>query len=374
MRLYRSIVGGWQMGFMLIDGHNDLPWAHREAFGYDLDRGDVAVVQAGLQTDLPRLFAGGVKGQFWSVYAPSALSESEAVVTTLEQIDFVRRKVDRYDELTLATTADQVESAVTNGQLASLLGIEGGHSICGSLGVLRQMYNLGVRYLTLTHNTNTAWADSATDEPAVGGLSEFGRAVVAEMNRIGMIVDLSHVADTTMHDALETTSAPAIFSHSNPRSVCEGSRNVPDDVLALVPDNGGIVMVTFVPFLVAQSVATWFRNAMEFARIATGEAKGPLDPFEVMRERDRFVPPPRATLDDVVRHFEYLREAVGIAHIGIGGDFDGSHYVTLGLEDVASYPRLFDALRARRWSDVELDAVAGRNLLRVMRHVEALAE
>jgi membrane dipeptidase len=368
----QNIYAASRTQLVLIDGHNDLPWAHREAFGYDLDRGDIALPQPDLQTDLPRLSRGGVQGQFWSVYVPSTLSEPQAVVATLEQIDFVRRLVSRYDQLALATTADQVKQAVANGRLASLLGIEGGHSIGGSLGVLRQLYNLGARYMTLTHNRNTAWADSATDEPAVGGLSDFGRAVVAEMNRLGMIVDLSHVADATMHDALETTAAPVIFSHSNARAVCDVSRNVPDEVLALVPDNGGMVMATFVPFFVAEPVARWMSEAMELARMRRGNPEGPLDPFEVIRERALSEPPPRATLDDVVMHLDYLREAVGVAHIGIGGDFDGSDHVTVGLEDVASYPRLFDALRARGWSASELDGLAGRNLLRVMRDVEAV--
>jgi membrane dipeptidase len=358
---------------MLIVGHNDLPWAHREVFGCNLDRGDIALPQPDLHTDLPRLSAGRVNGQFWSLYVPCTLSEPEAVVATLEQIDFVRRLVARYDELALARTAVDVQTAVANGRVASLLGIEGGHSICGSLAVLRQMYSLGVRYMTLTHNENTSWADSATDEPAAGGLSDFGRTVVAEMNRLGMIVDLSHVADTTMHDALQTTSAPIIFSHSNARAVCDVSRNVPDDVLALLPDNGGIVMASFVPFFVAESAARWLREAMDLARLRAGNHGRPLDLFEVMRERALSEPPPRATLDDVVMHFDYLREAVGVAHIGFGGDFDGTEYVTLGLEDVACYPRLFDSLRDRRWSAAELDAVAGRNLLRVMRDVEAVA-
>jgi membrane dipeptidase len=355
---------------MVIDGHNDLPWAHREAFGYDLDRGDLAVRQPGLQTDLPRLSAGGVRGQFWSVYVPSTLPGPEAVVATLEQIDFVHRMTAHYDGLALATTADEVESAIANGRLASLIGIEGGHSICDSLGVLRQLRAMGARYMTLTHNTNTSWADSATDEPSVGGLSEFGRAVVREMNRLGMMVDLSHVADTTMRDALETTSAPVIFSHSNARGVCDVSRNVPDDVLALVAGNGGIVMATFVPFFVAPPAARWMRDALDAVRADdTGSA---VDPYQVMREYARSVPAPRATVDDVVRHFEYLREAVGIAHVGVGGDFDGNDVVTLGLEDVASYPRLFDALRARRWSSADLAAVAGGNILRVMHDVDSV--
>ena len=361
------------MDHLLIDGHNDLPWAHRERFGGDLVRGDVALAQPSLHTDLRRLSAGGVKGQFWSVYVPSTMPEPHAVVATLEQIDFVRRLVDRYDGLALATTAADVERAVASGRLASLLGIEGGHAICGSLAVLRQMHHLGVRYLTLTHNDNTSWADSATDEPAVGGLSDFGRAVVAEMNRLGMIVDLSHVADTTMHDALETTTAPVIFSHSNARALCDVPRNVPDDVLALVPDNGGIVMATFVPFFVAEAAARWLNETREIARRRSEESERRVDVFEVIRQRARTEPVPPSTLDDVVRHVEYLREAVGIAHVGIGGDFDGSDFVTPGLEDVASDPRLFDALRARRWSDSELDGLAGRNIVRVMRDVEAVA-
>lgn len=335
------------MDYLLVDGHNDLPWAHRERFGGDLDQGDIAVAQPALHTDLPRLRAGGVKGQFWSVYVPSTLPEPEAVVATLEQIDFVLRLVDRYDELTLATTATEVERAAASGRVASLLGIEGGHAICGSLSVLRAMHQLGVRYVTLTHNDNTSWADSATDEPAVGGLSDFGRAVVAEMNRLGMMVDLAHVADSTMHDALATTRAPVIFSHSNARALCDVPRNVPDDVLALVPGNGGVVMATFVASFLA--------------------------PLPAERQND--VPAtPRSTLNDVVRHIEYLRQTVGIAHVGLGGDFDGTEFVSEGLADVASYPRLFDALRDRGWSTSELDQLAGRNILRVMREVEAVAE
>lgn len=361
------------MAYLLIDGHNDLPWAHRERFDGDLARGDIALAQPGLHTDLPRLRAGGVKGQFWSVYVPSTMPEPQAVVATLEQIDLVCRLVACYDELAMATTATEVERAVASGRLASLLGIEGGHAIGSSLAVLRQMYHLGVRYLTLTHNNNTSWADSAMDEPAVGGLSELGRSVVAEMNRLGMIIDLSHVADTTMHDALETTRSPVIFSHSNARALCDVPRNVPDDVLARVPDNGGVVMATFVPSFVAEPAARWLEETREIARRRSADSEDHVDSSEVIRQRSLTEPPPPSTLDDVVRHIEYLRDAVGAEHVGIGGDFDGSDFVTLGLEDVASYPRLFDALRARRWSSSELEGLAGRNILRVMRDVEAVA-
>ena len=358
---------------ILIDGHNDLPWAHREEFGLDLDLAGLAEHQPRLRTDLPRLSGGGVNGQFWSVFVPPAMAEPEAVVATLEQIDFVRRMVDRYDELELVTTADQVVAAVADGKLASLLGVEGGHSIGSSLGVLRQLHALGVRYMTLTHNDNVPWADSATDAPGVGGLSDTGRAIVAEMNRIGMMVDLSHVADSTMRHALDASSAPVIFSHSNARGVCDVPRNVPDDILARLPGNGGLVMVTFVPSFVSPSVATWMNEAVELAQLTHPDPDFRPDPFRAMRDRSLSDPPPHAGIDDVVRHFDYLRDAIGVAHIGIGGDFDGSDQVITGLEDVSCYPRLFEALRERRWSPAELEAVAGANVLRVMRDVESVA-
>lgn len=361
------------MAYLLIDGHNDLPWAHRERFGGDLSRGDIAKSQPSLHTDLPRLAAGGVNAQFWSVYVPSTMPEPEAVVATLEQIDFVRRMAARYDRLELVTTATDLERAVAGGRLASLLGIEGGHAMAGSLAVLREMHCLGVRYMTLTHDRNTSWADSATDTAMVGGLSDLGRSIVMEMNRLGMIVDLSHVADTTMHDALETTTAPVIFSHSNARAMCDTPRNVPDEILERVPGNGGVVMVTFVPFFVAEGAALWLKESHQIARRRSEEPGNPVSVFDVMRERARTDPPPPATLGDVVRQLEYLREAVGIAHVGLGGDFDGSDFVTAELEDVAAYPHLFDALRARRWSQCELDQLAGRNILRVMHDVEAVA-
>jgi len=234
----------------IIDGHNDLAWELRCRVGYDFDRLDVGVDQsaAGLHTDLPRLRAGGVAAQFWSVFVPCTLSGDAAVAATLEQIDAVRRMIERYSEdLSLATSAEEVQRSRTEGRVASLLGIEGGHSIACSLGALRMMHALGARYLTLTHNKNTPWADSATDTPAVHGLSDFGREVVRECNRLGMLVDLSHVAPATMHAALDVSAAPAFFSHSSARALCDHPRNVPDDVLSRVRDSGGLVMVTFVP-------------------------------------------------------------------------------------------------------------------------------
>jgi membrane dipeptidase len=321
---------------VLIDGHNDLAWELRARFDEGVAAADFAGGLPGLHTDLPRLRAGRVAAQFWSVWVPSSLPEPDAVVATLEQIDLVRRLVAATPALELVTTADGIERAHRAGRIGSLIGVEGGHAIAGSLAVLRQLHRLGARYLTLTHNDNTAWADSATGGPGVGGLSAFGREVVAEANRLGVMVDLSHTADATMRAALASTTAPVIFSHSNARALCDVPRNVPDDVLALMPANGGVVMATFV------------------ARYVTSAA--------------------RATIDDVVAQLEYLRATIGIDHIGLGADFDGDDDVTTGLDDVSCYPRLFDALRARSWSGAELDAVAGRNILRVMRDVEAVAE
>src|SRR4051795_8565683 len=242
----------------LVDGHNDLPWAARELTGYDFEALDIAGPLTSTQTDLPRLAAGGVGAQFWSVFVPSTLQGDSAVIATLEQIDGVHRMIGTYaDRLALARTADEVEAATASGRVASLMGAEGGHSIGCSLGTLRLLHVLGVRYLTLTHNDNTPWADSATDVPVVGGLSEFGREVVREMNRLGMMVDLSHVAATTMRAALETADAPVIFSHSSALALCDTPRNVPDDVLAALPANGGVCMVTFVPQFVSAAARDW---------------------------------------------------------------------------------------------------------------------
>lgn len=333
----------------LVDGHNDLPWALRVRGDADL-----AQPQPQFHTDLPRLRAGQVGAQFWSVYVPCSFTGADAVTAVLEQIDVVHRLVARYPEhLAPATTADDVDAALAQGRIASLLGAEGGHCIDGSLGVLRTLRRLGVRYLTLTHNSNTAWADSATDTPACGGLSPFGREVVAEMNRIGMIVDLSHVAATTMRDALDATRAPVLFTHSSCRAVTDHPRNVPDDVLEALARNGGTAMITFVPRFVSKAVAEWD------ARRAGTAAGGEITPAAADA--------PRATLDDVVAHLDHAREVAGVDHIGIGGDFDGCPELPTGLEDVARYPALFDALRDRGWSDGDRAKLAGRNVLRVLR-------
>ena len=358
----------------VIDGHNDLLWEARTQVGYDFDRLDVGLGGTPTHTDLPRLVAGGVGGQFWSVYVPTSLAGHEAVTATLEQVDAAYRMVDRYaDRLALATTADEVEAARRSGRIASLMGAEGGHSIAGSLAVLRMLHALGVRYMTLTHNDNTPWADSATDEPAVGGLSEFGVDVVREMNRLGMMVDLSHVAPTTMRDALAATAAPVIFSHSSARAVCDHPRNVPDDVLERLRDNGGVCMVTFVPSFVNPECAAWQAELLAAAD-AEGIDRNDVATYGPFRDRWRQEnPEPPATLEDVLAHVAHVREVAGVDHVGLGGDYDGTDTLPQGLEDVTGYPRLLAALADQGWSESDLGRLTSGNVLRVMRDVEATA-
>lgn len=357
---------------MLIDGHNDLAWAMRQQYDGDLGAVDLTDVVPGLHTDLKRLDAGGVTGQFWSVYvSPELFDGPAAVAATLEQIDFVRRLVARHpDRLVLATTADEVEAA--DGRVASLLGMEGGHCIDGSLAVLRMMRALGVRYLTLTHNRNVPWADAATDEPVLHGLSEFGEDVVREMNRIGMLVDLSHVSADVMRHALRVTAAPAIFSHSSARALCDHPRNVPDDVLGALAANGGVCMVTFLPAFVSPAVAEWSAAAKAEARRRGIEKADPAYDALMARLAEQR-PPPTATLAQVVAHVEHVREVAGIDHVGLGGDYMGDEPMPEGLEDVSAYPRLFDALADRGWTAADLAKLAGENTLRVLRAAEEVA-
>lgn len=358
----------------IVDGHNDLAWAMRVGHWYDLVDLDVAAGLESTQTDIPRLRAGGVGTQFWSVYSPSNLPGDTAVVATLEQIDFVHQLVDRYpDDLQLALTADDVARAHETGRIASLLGAEGGHSIGCSLGALRALYRLGVRYMTLTHNHNTPWADSATDEPGCGGLSPFGRTVVAEMNRLGMIVDLSHVAASTMNDALDTSVAPVLFTHSSCRAITDHPRNVPDEVLARLPDNGGVCMVTFVPDFVSEECRIW---AVEAKAWMKDRGVDPGDVEEQMRARKEFEAKktrPGATVAQVADHVDHAREVAGIEHVGVGGDYDGCPTFPAGLEDVSCYPALFAELLDRGWSETDCALIARHNALRVLRDVEAVA-
>ncbi len=360
--------------FPVIDGHNDLPWALRMAGALDPAATDLAAPVEFTHTDLPRLTAGGVGAQFWSVYVPAGLQGESAVTTTLEQIDLVRQLAARYpDALELAFTAADVQRIMASGRIASLLGAEGGHSIANSLGALRALYLLGVRYLTLTHNLNLPWADSATDQPAAGGLTAFGREVVREMQRLGMLVDLSHVAATTMSDALDVAEAPVIFSHSSALAVCDHPRNVPDAILSRLAGNGGICMVTFVPAFVSPRCREWeLELAAEMDR--QGLDYRDLDArSEVRGAWTAQHPKPVATLADVVAHAEHIREVAGIDHIGLGGDYDGVDALPEGLQDVSCYPALIGALLDRGWSEADCGKLTCGNLLRVLAQAETAA-
>ncbi|MFF9022274.1 dipeptidase [Streptomyces eurythermus] len=360
--------------FPVVDGHNDLPWALREQVRYDLDALDIAGDRRDrLHTDLPRLRAGGVGAQYWSVYVPA--EQPDPVAATLEQIDCVRRMLERYPaDLAPARTAADLETARAEGRIASLMGAEGGHSIANSLGTLRALHALGVRYMTLTHNSNVDWADSATDEPRAGGLTAFGREVVREMNRLGMLVDLSHVAATTMRDALDASAAPVIFSHSSARAVCDHPRNIPDDVLERLPANGGVAMVTFVPKFVLQAAVDWTAAADENLR-AHGLHHLDTSP-EAMRLHRAFEerhPRPVATVSVVADHLDHMREVAGIDHLGIGGDYDGTAFTPDGLDDVSGYPNLLAELLDRGWSRTDLAKLTWRNAVRVLGAAEDVA-
>lgn len=377
----------------LIDGHNDLPWEIRERFG-SADgvnlRNDTAALPRPpnaaadwmpLMTDIPRLRKGHVGGQFWSVWVPSSLSGATAVKTTLEQIDLVHAMASRYPaEMAMAYTADDVLRARKAGRIAALIGIEGGHQIDNSLPTLRQMYALGARYMTLTHGQNNDWADSATDTPRHHGLTAFGRAVVHEMNRLGMLVDLSHVSPETMQAALAVSAAPVIFSHSGARALDDHPRDVPDDVLALVARNRGIVMVNFAPPYVSAERARWEAdraaeqtryNAPPFAGLYIGQ---PERAKAALAEWERAHPMPVVTVAMVADHVEHIRKVAGIDCVGIGSDFDGIPSTPSGLDGVDKYPALFVELARRGWDDAALAKLAAGNILRVMREAEATAK
>ncbi|MEU8481745.1 dipeptidase [Streptomyces sp. NPDC048641] len=362
--------------FPVVDGHNDLPWALREQVAYDIDARDIAVDQsAHLHTDLARLRAGGVGAQFWSVYVRSDMAGDDAVSATLEQIDCVQQLIERYPaDLRRALTATDMEAARAEGRIASLMGAEGGHSIDNSLATLRALHTLGVRYMTLTHNDNIAWADSATDEPGVGGLSPFGHEVVREMNRAGMLVDLSHVAATTMRAALDTSVAPVIFSHSSSRAVCDHPRNIPDDVLERLPANGGVAMATFVPKFVLQAAVDWTAAADDNLR-AHGFHHLDTSPeaMKLHRVFEEAHPRPVATVSTVADHLDHMREVAGVDHIGIGGDYDGTAFLPDGLGDVSGYPNLIAELVDRGWSAPDLAKLTWQNAVRVLGAAEDVA-
>lgn len=369
----------------VFDGHNDAPIQLRARLQNqinDFDFRDTLPTAErhpqgrAMHTDLNRMAAGKVGAQFWSVFVPVSLPEPEAVVMTLEQIDVTRRLIAKYpDELQLVTTADGVEQAIAQGRIASLLGMEGGHSIGSSLGVLREMYELGVRYMTLTHFGHTRWADSESENPKHDGLTEFGKAVVREMNRLGMLVDLSHVSEATMHDALDAAGAPVIFSHSGARAVNGHARNVPDGVLERVRANRGIVMAVALPTYLNEELRQWDANRKaEKARLEALWRGQPDMVTEGLSAWDAANETPVATVSDVADHIDHIRAVAGIESVGIGGDYDGMASGPVGMEDVAGYPALFTELARRGYTQEELEMISLRNMLRVMREVEAVAE
>ena len=365
----------------LIDGHNDTPWQYRKRVDLRIDELDLSADLSGLDppmhTDLARLREGGVGAQFWSVFIPIPERGGRPgdARTVIEQIDLVKRLVDRYpDDLELALTADDVERIHRAGRIASLIGMEGGHSIEDSLAVLRATYELGARYMTITHTKNTRWADSATDEAQFDGLADFGREVIREMNRLGMIVDLSHVSPATMHDTLDITTAPVIFSHSSAFAVCRHVRNVPDDVLRRVRDNGGVILITFLGYYVSEELRTWdVRRRAERDQLAGAHGQDTDAINRLMAEWNEANPKPQATIAQVADHIDHVRALIGADHIGLGGDYDGTSSLPVGMQDVSTYPALIVELLRRGYSDDDLRKIIGLNVLRVMREVETVA-
>ena len=363
---------------ILFDGHNDLPWTIRQykAAPGDVDAYDIREkAPEGGQTDIPRLRAGGVGAVFWSVYTPGEAAGGFAK-TQLEQIDIARRLIARYpDTFTLASTAADIRAAKAAGKIGGMLGAEGGHAIEDSLALLRMYYDIGVRYMTLTHNNHTAWADSAMDSSSGhGGLTGFGEQVVAEMNRLGMLVDLSHTHPETMRDAIRVSKAPVIFSHSNAHALCNIPRNVPDDVIRMLPANGGVLMVSFVAGFSSQAAADVTLPAMkEYGERAQGKPEAErMKIYEEIREKLRTTMP-KVTIGDVADHIDYIRKVAGVDNIGIGSDVDGNDNWPEGLSDVSMFPSLFAELIRRGWSDEDLAKIAGGNVLRALERAESVA-
>ncbi|QPC99080.1 dipeptidase [Qipengyuania soli] len=364
------------------DGHNDVPYALRERVGNvinDFDFVDTLDTATGdtkaMHTDLTRARKGHLGAQFWSVYVNASLPEAEAVQQVVEQIDVTKRLVSRYpSDMQLAFSADDVAKAMKARKIASLMGMEGGGGIGSSLAVLRQMYALGVRYMTLTHSKTLGWADSATDVPTHGGLTEFGENVVREMNRLGMLVDLSHVSEATMMDALDVAKAPVIFSHSGARAINGHARNVPDSVLARLPRNGGVVMVVALPGFLSEEQRQWFgARSGEEARLKALWQGQPDQVAAELAKWDAANPTPVATVSDMADHIDHIRKVAGIDHIGIGGDYDGMPNGPVGMEDVSGYPALFVELARRGYSQADLEKIASRNVMRVLREAETFA-
>lgn len=360
---------------LLIDGHNDMPWEIRDTFSSSLANADIAQRQPKLQTDIPRLREGGVGAQFWSVWVPVSHGyRGTALGDTIEQIKLVRAIIARYpNDFELALSTDDIERIHNEGRIASLIGVEGGHCIEESMSNLKNLYNMGARYMTLTHSDTLSWADSATDEGKSDGLNEFGVQVVKTMNDLGMLVDLSHVSVATMHDALDTTRAPVIFSHSSARAVAGTKRNVPDDVLKRLPENGGVVMVNFYSGFLVPEAVTNYEQSMALER----ELSKTLDEAEVDLRVKRWTaenPMPRGTIHHLLDHIDHIVEVAGVEHVGIGSDYDGVSTLPLQLEDVSTYPYVTQGLIDRGYSDDEIRAILGGNLMRVFRAAEKAAQ
>ena len=357
---------------LVIDGHNDLPWELRAGGAERFTRIDVSQPQPKLQTDIPRLRAGGMGAQFWAAWAPTETARrGAALTTTLEQIDLIRALVDRYPEtFEFAETAADIERIRAAGKIASLIGVEGGHAMEGSLGVLRQFYGLGVRYMTLTHSDSLDWCDSGTDVPRCGGLSPFGEQVVAEMNRLGMMVDVSHVSPEAMRAVLRVTKAPVIFSHSSARAIADHPRNVPDDVLRLTRDNGGVVMANFFSSFLVPSAAARDVKRLALQRELEEQLPSQSAVRAAIRRWDAEHPPERGTIHILLDHIDHLVRVAGVDHVGLGSDYDGVSLLPTQLEDVSSYPYITQGLLNRGYADADVQKILGLNVLRVMRAVE----
>jgi membrane dipeptidase len=360
---------------LLVDGHNDLPWQFREKKDLSFHRIDISRPQKGLHTDIPRLRQGGVGAQFWAAYVPvESMKDGSAVRQTLEQIDVIHRMVRSYpDTFEMAYSVDDILRIRKKGKIASLIGVEGGHSIDNSLGVLRMLYALGTRYMTLTHSENLAWADSATDKPVHHGLTPFGEEVVLEMNRLGMLVDLSHVSAETMRHVLRVTRAPIIASHSSAFALAAHPRNVPDDVLQTLAKNDGVVMVNFFPGFIVPEAARLTKDMFQRARELRAKYPKEEDFQLALKEWQKEHPIPKGSVHTVVDHIEHIIKVAGIDHVGLGSDFDGINAVPKQLEDVSCYPYITQELLNRGYSKKDIHKVLGGNLLRVFRQVEAVA-
>jgi membrane dipeptidase len=360
---------------LVIDGHNDMPWEIRKQGSSNFDKLDISKLQPKLQTDIPRLRKGGVGVQFWSVWVPVETGyRGEALSTTLEQIDLVKRMVARYPEtFGLALSTEDIERVHKEGKIASLIGVEGGYSIEESLNTLEKLYNIGARYMTLTHGDSLSWADSATDAPKSNGLSPFGKDVVRKMNDLGMMVDISHVSAKTMHDAIDVSEAPVLFSHSSAQAVADSSRNVPDDVLKRLPQKDGVVMVNFFSGFVVPAAAKSYIESVDYERELKKKYQ---DPKQVEAELKRWKKQhslPRGTIHDVLDHIDHIAKVAGVTHVGLGSDFDGVSVLPTQLEDVSCYPYITQGLMDRGYTDEQIRGILGGNMMRVFRGAEAIA-